>query len=96
MDCTVLVLTVAWHCVLCVSAMGVDNGRANRRDKPTVGDRPRAPSPSPLPSTSPAHGVPVHRRHDEDEDGATDDDGDDDDDDWDEIRSFCFSQQWRT
>ena len=73
---------------LCISAKAADNGRANRRDKPTVGDRPRAPSPTPLPPPSHSRDVPVHGRRDqEDEDAATDAD---DDDDWDEIRSYFF------
>jgi len=69
----------------------VNDGRANRRDKPTVGDRPRAPSPTQLPTASHAHDVPVYHRRDSDEDVATGDVDNDDDDDWDEIRSFCFS-----
>jgi len=64
----------------------VNDGRANRRDKPTVGDRPRAPSPTLLPTSS--HVPVLSRRDNDEEDTATGDDNDDDDDDWDEIRSF--------
>ena len=60
--------------MLFVSEVGVADGRANRRDKPTVGDRPRAPSPPALPAV---HDNQYDQQQDEDEDG---------DDDWDEIR----------
>ena len=60
-------------------------GRANYRNKPTVGDRPRAPSPPALRGTAGRHDVQVHQQQDDNEDDDVDD-GDDDDDDWDEIR----------
>lgn len=83
-------LTALWD-VLCVREEGVADGRANHRNKPTVGDRPRAPSP-PLP---PRHmqDVLVHHKQDDDNDIDDIDDEDtaaDDDDDWDEVRSVCF------
>jgi len=68
----------------------MDEGRANQRNKPTVGDRPRALSP-PLLSTAP-HIHDELQQDEDDDDGDDDDDNDeedDDDDDWDEVRSVC-------
>ena len=70
------------------------DGSTNRRNKPTVGDRPRAPSPPTLPTTPHTHDAQIHhqQRDDEDEDSDEDEDDEDDedDDDWDKDRSvYC-------
>jgi len=69
-------------CVVCgVRELGKADGSANHRNKPTVGDRPRAPSPPVLPTTPHKYDAEVHQQDEEE-----DDDDDDDDDDWDEDR----------
>ena len=74
-------LTEMCYALMCVREVGVAGGRANQWNKPTVGDRPRAPSPPAVTTAPHTHDVQIHHQQNDD------DDDDDDDDDWDEVRS---------
>jgi len=64
-----------------IREVGVASGRANDRNIPTVGDRPRAPSPS---LVSVTHDAEVYHDANEEED-------EDEYDDWDVRYSTCCS-----
>jgi len=76
------------HIVCSVSDVGVAGGRANHRNRPTVGDRPPAPTP---PLTSDQQDDAAADADDVADDGVAESDADDWDD---EIRSVYHHVCW--